>query len=154
MSEETEVEQLSRFLVLAKADSYAADDERRIRKLEDGGSEASHGQGRFLYRDRWYGEARFTGEEVVWREGRPCWTMNFFGAADPSAPAEFPHFHKRALRHVPPEAPFRGPALYREGDLVYVNDWTGDLRWFRGSERVFQGEREVYRLEYHGGTLG
>ncbi len=151
--EQREAEELARFLVTAKAESYAADDPARIRKLEDGGDEAVHQDGAFRYRDRWYGEARFTGEELVWREGRLCWTMNFFGATEPSAPPEFPHFHKRALSRVPPDAPFRGPALHREGDLVYVNDWSGDLRWFRGVERVFQGEREIYRLEYHGGTL-
>jgi hypothetical protein len=153
MHDQRALEELARFLVKAKGESYAADEPARVRRLDDGGSEAAHGEGGFRYRDRWYGEARFTGQEVVWREGRPCWTMNFFGATEASAPAEFPHFHKRALRRVPPQAPYRGPALYREGDLVYVNDWSGDLRWFRGVERVFHGEREVYRLEYHGGTL-
>ncbi len=154
MDEKTELVELAGFLVKAKAESYAADDPSRIRKMEDGGSELLHREGALVYRDRWYGEARFTGEEVVWWEGRACWTMNFFGVTDASAPPEFPHFHKRALRRVPLEAPFRGPALYREGELVYVNDWSGDLRAFRGVERAFQGEREVYRLEYHGGALG
>jgi hypothetical protein len=154
MSEESELEQLARFLMRAKAQCYSADDDTRVQKLERGGSESGFEDGGLAYLDRWYGEARFTGEEIVWREGRPWWTMNFYGVTDPSAPAEFPHFHKRALRRMPAEAPFRGPRLHREGDLVYVNEWIGDLRTFRGSERVFHGDREVYRLEYHGGVLG
>lgn len=145
---------LARFLVAAKAASYASDDEARIRKLDDGGSEAWFEADGFTYRDRWYGGARFAGQELVWRAGEACWAMSFQGASDPAAPAELPHFHKRALRRVPADAPFRGPALHREGDLVYVNGWSGDLSAFRGVERIFHGDREVYRLEYCGGALG
>jgi hypothetical protein len=146
--------ELARFLAKAKAECYSADEETRIRKLERGGSESGFELGELAYLDRWYGERCFTGEELVWRQGRPCWTMNFYGVTSPEAPPEFPHFHKRALRRIPFEAPFRGPTLHREGDLVYVNDWTGDVTAFRGVERVFHGDREVYRLEYHGGALG
>ena len=146
--------ELIRFLLAAKAGPYAADDERRIRRLDDGGSEVGYEADGFTYRDRWYGEACFAGQELVWRDGRAVWAMSFRGATDPSAPQEFPHFHKRALRRVPADAPFRGPALHREGDLVYVNEWSGDLSAFRGVERVLLGEREIYRLEYLGGALG
>lgn len=151
---EQELEVLARFLVKAKAQCYSADDERRVRKLEDGGSESGFEEGKLAYLDRWYGESHFAGQEVVRYEGRPCWSMSFHGVTDPAAPPEFPHFHKRALRRMPLEAPFRGPAIHREGELVYVNDWTGDSQAFRGTERVFHGDREVYRLEYHGGVLG
>ncbi len=154
MHEQRELGELGAFLARAKAGSYAADDPGRIRRMEDGGDEAAHEEGVFRYRDRWYGETRFTGEEVVWREGRPCWAMSYLGVTGASAPPEFPHFHKRALRRVPPDAPFRGPALHREGDLVYVNEWSGDLAAFRGVERAFLGDREIYRLEYQGGALG
>jgi hypothetical protein len=154
MTDPRPIEPLARFLAAAKAASYAADDDGRLRRLEDGGLEAVHEADGFTYRDRWYGEARFAGQEVVWRGGRAVWAMSFQGASAPAAPPEFPHFHKRALRRVPPDAPFRGPALYREGELTYANDWTGDLAAFRGVERVFLGDREIYRLEYVGGTLG
>jgi hypothetical protein len=148
---------LAAFLMVAKAETYAADDERRVRRLEDGGSEAGFARGELAYRDRWYGEARFAGQELVFHRGLPAWAMSFIGATSPEAPPDFPHFHKRALRGAPAEAPFRGPPIYqepsREGSLVYVNEWTGDLTWFRGVERVFSDGREVYRLEYHGGWL-
>jgi hypothetical protein len=154
MRETTTPDGLARFLVIAKAESYAADDERRVLALDDGGSESSFTGDGFTYRDRWWGGARFAGQELVWWEGRAVWAMSFQGATDPSAPPEFPHFHKRALRRVPAEAPFRGPPLHREGDLLYVNEWSGELSAFRGRERVLQGEREIYRLDYLGGAVG
>ncbi len=148
-------EALAAFLVKAKAQGYASGDESRFKKLSDGGQEVGSKEGEFEYRDRWYGEQRFTGEEIVWRQGKAVWSMNFFGAtsADQEIPAEFTKFHKSALRRMGVDAPFRGPALHREGDLVYVNDWTGSLREFSGVERIFWRDKEIYRLVYHGGLL-
>jgi hypothetical protein len=155
--------ELSRFLLAARARCYAADDDRRasasrsedrIVRLPDGAYESACAEGALAYRDRWYGEARFAGEELVFLDGRPIFAMNYAGETLPDAPEEFPHFHKRALRAPPPEAPFRGPALHREGALTYVNDWTGDLTAFDGVERAFADGREIYRLTYHGRRLG
>jgi uncharacterized protein DUF5680 len=144
---------ISRFLERAKAASYAADDPTRLRTLEDGGLEIRHAEPDLVYRDRWYGGARFAGQELVWHAGRLVWGMNFYGVTEAAAPERFFHFHKRALRQPPPGAPFRGPALYTEGDFTYVNDWSGSLEAFWGAERVFERGRQLFRLGYHGGLL-
>ncbi|MEO8179713.1 MAG: DUF5680 domain-containing protein [Deltaproteobacteria bacterium] len=144
---------LAPFLIAAKTRTYAADDERQLLALDDGGLEASFALGELRYRDRWYGGASFSGQELVWHAERPCWSMTFHGTTAADAPAEFFHFHKQALRRVPPEAPWRGPALHREGDFLYVNDWSGTLARFRGVERAFLRQAEIYRLEYQGGLL-
>jgi hypothetical protein len=148
-----DLDALTRFLVDAKARTYAADDDALLRTLADGSSEVSFAEGDWLYRDRWYGGTRFAGQELVWRAQRALWSLSFHGAMTASASSDFPHFHKRALRRMPLRAPFRGPALYREAERVYVNDWSGTLETFQGLERVFEGEQEVFRLQYHGGTL-
>jgi hypothetical protein len=146
---------LASFLVKAKAQGYASGDESRFKVLSDAGREVGYTEGEYTYRDRWYGEQAFSGEEIVWRQGKAVWSMNFFGAtaADRPIPDEFTKFHKAALRRVAVDAPFRGPALYREGDLVYVNDWSGSIREFSGVERIFSRDKEIYRLVYHGGLL-
>jgi hypothetical protein len=147
-------EELGRFLAHAKATTYAADDDSRSHRLDDGGSEARCERGAYRYRDRWYGESHFAGQELVWHDERLVWCMNFHGVTSPEATVEFFHFHKRALRRVPAELPLRGPALYRNGPFSYVNDWSGSLEAFDGVERAFEGVREIFRLEYHGGLLG
>ena len=146
---------LASFLVRAKVQGYASGDESRIKTLSDAGREVSYTEGEYTYRDRWYGEQRFSGEEIVWRQGKAVWSLNFFGAtaADQPIPAEFEKFHKSALRRVAADSPFRGPALYREGDLVYANDWSGSIQEFSGMERIFWRDKEIYRLVYHGGLL-
>ncbi len=146
---------LAQFLVRAKAAGYASGDESRIRKLDDGGLEVSFQEGPFTYRDRWYGESAFTGEELVSRDGKPVWSMNFYGtnAKGVEIPAEFPKFHKHALSRVAADAPFRGPARYAEGDFVYLNEFEGGIAGFSGTERILYRGREIYRLRYHGGEI-
>jgi hypothetical protein len=146
---------LAAFLAKAKVQGYASGDESRVRTLADGGREVASSDGEYAYRDRWYGESRFSGEEIVWHKGKAVWSMNFFGttSAGVSIPPDFSRFHKSALRHVTAESPLRGPALHREGEFVYVNDVTGSLRNFGGVERVFYRDQEICRLVYHGGLL-
>jgi hypothetical protein len=146
---------LAGFLVKAKYEGYASGDQSRIRKLGDDGLEATFAEGQFSYRDRWYGETAFSGEEIVHCQGKPVWSMNFYGATSKGVqiPVEFPKFHKSALRRVTAASPFRGPQFYQEGELVYVNDVTGSIQEFSGVERVLFRGREIFRLVYHGGLL-
>lgn len=146
---------LARFLATAKKAGYASGDESKVKKLSDGGDEASYSEGELSYRDRWYGGTSFSGQEVVTRAGKPVWSMNFYGANAPGAavPANFPKFHKAALRRVTAAQPFRGPAIYREGEFVYVNEVCGSIDEFEGVERVYYRDQEIYKLVYHGGRL-
>lgn len=146
---------LAGFLVKAKNEGYASGDQSRIRKLGDGGLEVAFAEGQFSYRDRWYGETAFSGEEVVHCQGRAVWSMNFYGVVskDAQVPAEFAKFHKSALRRVTAASPFRGPLFHQEGELVYINDVTGSIQEFSGVERVLFRSREIFRLVYHGGLL-
>lgn len=146
---------LSRFLVTAKKAGYASGDQSKVKKLSDGSEGVGYSEGVYSYRDRWYGGTSFSGQEVVTRAGKPVWSMNFYGsnAAGAAVPADFPKFHKAALRRVTEAAPFRGPAIYREGDFVYVNDVSGTVEEFQGVERVYHRDQEIYRLVYHGGRL-
>ncbi len=146
---------LAHFLVKAKVGGYASGDETRIHKLDDGGLEIRFKEGPYAYRDRWYGDAAFSGEEVDWENGQPVWSMNYYGATAKGVeiPAEFPKFLKHALGKVTADAPYRGPARYSEGDLVYVNEVAGSLSNFRGTERILYRGHEIYRLHYHGGEI-
>jgi hypothetical protein len=153
--ERPDLNALARYLVKAALQGYASGDESRIQHLADGGSEVRSEEGDYVYRGRWYGNERFAGEDVVWHNGHALWSMNFYGATTPGCaiPAEFPKFHKSALRRVSVDAPFRGPAMYHDGEFVYVNKWTGSISEFSGEERVFFRDQEIFHLVYHGGTL-
>jgi len=147
---------LREFLVKAKAKTYASEGERNGRQLEDGGTELTFRDAKYVYRDRYYGVNPFAGEEIVWQDGRTVWAMNYHGGVTDDAilPADVYLFLRSALRNVEAARPFRGgPREFSDGLYTYRDQNTGDLDRFSGREAIsFQG-REVYSLHYHGGSL-
>jgi len=146
---------LETFLVRAKVACYA-DGGGEARVLDDGSKELTFQEGEFQYRDRYLGFDPFVGEEVVWHAGRVVWAMNYYGAAvEGSVPAgQVYQFLQKAMGRVQEERPFRGPRSLVEGDWQYLDESEGDSGRFRGVERILYQGREVYRLDYHGGSVG
>jgi len=99
------MEELRRFLVKAKINAYASGREAAV--LEDGCKELIFNEGKFLYRDRYFGFNPFIGEEVVFCEEECIWS----GHTIPSegiSPKEVYAFLQEVLKRVNEEKPFRG----------------------------------------------
>ena len=120
---------------------------------------ASHGlryeekteSGLLLYIDTYLGGKNFSGEEALWRDGVPLWSMNYYGrvTAEPFSG----DFLKAALYEVPADKPFRGPDIFRQGDYTYHCQTTGDFEWFQGYEDIFYLEKKIYELHFHGDVI-
>lgn len=149
------VDGLPAFLVQAKIQTYASGDETIIKKCEAGCKEITYSNGYFRYRDRYFGEYNFCGEEIVWQNDTPKWSMNYIGFTYNSMkiPEEFPHFLKEALQKVDKDYPFRGPRLYSKNEFEYTNSYEGNLKDFNGIERIKFNGKEIYKLYYHGGEI-
>jgi len=65
-----DMEELCRFLVKAKINTYASAREGAI--LRDGSKELVFSEGKWLYRDRYFGFNPFIGEETVFYQGGMC----------------------------------------------------------------------------------
>lgn len=149
------LEELTTFLVKAKIETYASNDQSRLFKCEPGCKGAKYTVGDFQYRDRYFGEHNFRGEEIVWWKHTPIWGMNYFGVTDRTeeVPKEFPAFSMEAVRNVDKEMPFRGPKSYKKGEFEYLNNVEGTVRDFHGTEKILYRGREIYKLHYHGGDI-
>ena len=158
--------ELNQFLVGAKTNTYAAENATE-RILEDGAHELVYENGIFRYRDRYYGFNPFIGEELVWENGKLVWAMNYFGGIYPEVvdlvgSKEIYSFLKLALQQVQEDKPFRGPALFKNGNFTYNNEARGTVNTFSGFERIIwrgevseklPGSRPLYACAYHGGTM-
>jgi hypothetical protein len=144
------------FLLESKLHGYASAGERSETKLDDGGKRLTYRSGEFLYKDIYYGNDPFIGEELVFKNGLAIWGMNYYGLVlDSSVPAgEVYRFLQQAMRQVGAERPFRGPDVLQDGDWEYRDASQGTLERFSGEETIFFQRRLVYRLIYHGGRLG
>ncbi len=146
---------LSQFLVKAKVATYASQGEVNEKVLDDGAKELTFESSDLFYRDRYYGSGPFMGEEIVWQGDKRVWGMNYFGRihSDNVPKEEIYNFLKSAMRLVEESRPFRGPVNFKEEKFEYVDRSDGDIRSFVGVERIFYDGEEVYRLDYHGGSI-
>jgi len=145
--------ELEQFLVKAKLSGYTNGGEESI--LADGCKEFTFQEGKFKYRDRYFGFNPFIGEEVVWEDHQLTWAMNYYGAVfNEIVPAgQVYAFLQRAMNQVKADRPFRGPSSLKENDYEYLDESQGTIEQFTGVERIFYQGHEVYRLDYHGGRV-
>lgn len=143
-------EQLVSFLLLAKRSTYAANgEEKEASRL--GSHDYYFEKAPFAYLDSFFGADVFSGQELVYENNIPRWSMNYVGrlvgkgfSAD---------FLKAALCVGDEKYPYRGPLLYTNGEFTYHNYVIGDFEWFAGSEEIFFSGSKVYECSYHGGEL-
>jgi hypothetical protein len=62
-------------------------------------------------------------------------------------------FLQKALWLAKVERPFGGPHLLVEKNFEYIDQGSGGVSAFLGTERIFYQGGEVYQLEYHGGVI-
>ena len=146
---------LEQFLVKAKVSAYAGAGEGGEGILSDGCKELTFQEDEFKYRDRYFGWNPFTGEEVVWQGSQITWAMNYYGLVfeEVVPAAQVYAFLQKAMNQVQEDRPFRGPQSLKEDDYEYIDESQGNIEQFTGVERIFYQGREIYRLNYHGGTV-
>ena len=138
------------FLLRAKRATYAGKGPETA-SSRPGSHDLAYQEGDLLYIDSYLGGSRFAGEEALWVQGVPVWSMNYAGRV--TGEGFSGDFLKEALRHVTPDMPYRGPARYVSGDLAYTCEVTGDFAWFQGYERITQEGRDIYECHFHGGLI-
>lgn len=146
----TEQARLAAFLCRAKIACYAGG------KAENPASrplshDLHYAEGELAYIDSYLGGERFAGEEAVWQDGVPRWSMNYVGRC--LSPNFSGDFLKECLALVSPDLPFRGPAVHDAGDYRYHCVVRGGFEWFEGQEEIFCRRERVYECLFHGGLV-
>ncbi|MBO4858393.1 MAG: hypothetical protein J5527_07755 [Treponema sp.] len=147
-------EELVAFLIRAKQKTYAghgAEIEPSRPASHDLRYEEKTAAGNLLYIDTFLGGTKFAGEEAVWINGIPIWSMNYYGrvTGEPFSG----DFLKAALFEVPVEKPFRGPNLFSQDEYTYHCKSDGDFEWFQGYEDICYKDKKIYELYFHGGII-
>lgn len=149
-SNHIEYDELHQFLVKAKTLTYAAK-KGKIESSRQGSTDYFYQQDHYSYLDSFVGSSKFSGEEVVYKDEKAIWSMNYYGRV---IGLHFSgDFLKEALLHVPCAYPFRGPESYTQGEYYYHNSYVGDIEYFYGKEEIYYQNIKVYEGMYHGGIL-
>ena len=149
-SPEVEQSDLVSFLIRAKQKTYAGHG-AEVGPSRPASHDLRYEEGNLLYIDTFLGGEKFTGEEALWKDGVPLWSMNYSGRV--TGENFSGDFLKEALFNVPASAPYRGPAIYKNGDYSYHCKVDGSFEWFQGYEEIFYLDKKIYELYFHGGIV-
>jgi hypothetical protein len=146
-----DLEALRRFLVEANAAGYAGGDEKLWTKEQDGSWTITFVEGDWKSHDNFFGGEPYGGRTIVSYRGRPVWLMVYYGWVEAEFDAGMAYgLLREALKGMPEEHPFRGPAVFEASDLRYENTWDGELTRFHGNETISDGGLEIYGASYIG----
>ena len=138
------------FLIRAKKATYAGKSSEADSSRPNS-HDLQYAEGSLKYIDTYLGSRKFAGEEALWKDDIPFWSMNYIGRVLADGFSDV--FHKEALLLVPEEFPFRGPARYIKGDYSYKCNIKGDFHWFTGYEAIHLKGNKIYELVFHGGDI-
>lgn len=138
------------FLIRAKKGTYAGKGEEGLSSRPNS-HDLQYREGNLLYIDTYLGGEQFAGEEALWQDNIPFWSMNYVGRV--LSEGFSGDFLKEALRLVPKKHPYRGPLIYQNGDYTYHCVLRGEFSWFHGYEEIFWNNQKVYECFFHGGCI-
>lgn len=143
-------ELLISFLLRAKKATYAGHGAETA-PSRPASHDLIYSEGSLRYIDTFLGGERFTGEEAIWKDGKPIWTMNYSGrvVGQPFSG----DFLKDVLRHGTSDKPYRGPDRYSDGTYEYKMTVDGEIDWYQGYEKIETEGHMVYELYFHGGLV-
>ncbi len=113
-------------------------------------------KGNWIYVDQYVGGEPFQGLEIVWFKKLPVWSMSYRGFWNPKDYKTMLCFVRKALKNHPKNAPWRGPKTFSSKGISgwnYANNWHGNIREFRGLEKIFFKQKEVGWTLYQGGLV-
>lgn len=145
-----EREKVIEFLIEAKRATYAGNGPER-RSSRPNSHDLEYEKANLKYIDTYLGGENFAGEEALWDNDKPFWSMNYIGRI--IADGFRGSFLKEALLNVPAEMPYRGPQYYEKDNYVYKCTVDGDFDWFSGYEEIYNNRNKVYECMFHGGSV-
>ena len=150
-----ELNALREFVLFAKQNTYTSSKDGDEKINDDFSREFQWRDGEFLYRDRYFGTDPFSGQEIVYYNESPIWSMNYYGntTGEGIRKNEIYAFLRVALSNLDANYPFRGNNNFCVGKFRYANMYKGDFLHFSGHESIYYEEQLVYSLSYFGGLV-
>lgn len=138
------------FLCRAKKSTYAGKGPE-CRPSRPNSHDLEYVEGNLKYIDTYLGGEKFSGEEALWKEDIPIWSMNYIGRVlDERFSGSF---LKEVLSLVSKENPYRGPVIYQNGQYKYHCIINGEFNWFQGHEEIYFEDIKVFECFFHGGVI-
>lgn len=144
---------LKKFIYSASRATYASGNDSIKQKQLDGSTTIEFTEGDYRYHDNYFGGEPYGGREVVFYKNEAKWIMVYYGLVYEGVNEEVYSFLVKSLSNNSEDNPYRGPEEYKEGEWTYTSELKGDVENFTGEEKIFKGNKCVYKANYMGGLL-
>ena len=145
-----EISELACFLVKAKKATYA-NKTNKVNSSRKESHDYSYQENNYTYLDSFFGAENFSGQEIVYKDEKPCWSMNYYGRV---IGKNFNgDFLKEVLLQVDEKWPYRGPLFYQKGEYLYLLRVQGKIDFFHGVEEIYYQTYKVYEGFIQGGIV-
>ncbi|MBI2626407.1 MAG: hypothetical protein HYW69_02320 [Candidatus Nealsonbacteria bacterium] len=148
--------ELLNFLLRARTKTYAGAGGSVSPALK-GSKQLEYKEEDWLYRDVFYvGKGIFTGLEVVHFQGKPIWSMSYYGNFKKMTEEEIDKILRRALIENQKTARTWKLVEWQKDGYEYIcqPDFGKSVDGFGGSETIFRNGKDVYSFFYAAGLIG
>lgn len=137
---------------LMRANMPHATGAAKTTKESDGSRTIEYAEGDWRMHDNFFGGEPYGGRLVIFYKDQPVFIEVYYGQT--SQPADEVYaFLREALQHPDEAHPFRGPAEYQKGDLIYKCETEGDISSHTVHEWIYEGDTEIYWAVIIGGLV-
>ena len=145
---------LTQFLLKARTKTYAGHS-GRVKPLLVGSKQLEYKEDNWLYRDIFnIGNNKFAGLETIYFKNKPIWSMSYYGNFEKMTEDEADKILRKALTDKWDKVRIWNNVEYKIKDFVYINEGSGNIDEFEGSEIIEKNSETVFFFYYAGGFIG
>jgi len=140
------------FLCKSRTQTYASGKEAenisgfKVYNIKNGNLEY-----RDAYTDQHY---YFQGQETMFQDGKPIWSMSYRGAAEEGADTgKVFGFLQKILKEHSDVVRLPDNKEFTDGDWRYQDNCDGKVEEFNGLEEIYQNGKLVHWMKYFGGEI-
>jgi hypothetical protein len=135
---------LEKFLLQARTKTYAAA-VGKSKALLPGSVQYEHEDGDFSYRDVYYiGNGIFPGLETVFHNGKPIWSMSYFGDFSKMTEEQTDTMLRKALMEQWETTRIYNRVEKHYKNFRYICEGSGSIDKLEGTEEIYVGKEKVY----------
>jgi Domain of unknown function (DUF5680) len=148
--------ELASFLRDANVNTYANKSAAKVGASRLDSEDYHFERGDLIFHDTYFGVRDFIGSEIIYKNRKPVWGMNYYGVIVSEQIDEktlYGFLRDALMQECGDLVPVRGPQSYRAKEWSYTNAPDGEISRFTGSEEIHKAGQLVYRAYYHGGLV-
>lgn len=141
-----------KFLTSVRTKTYASGEEAEI---IDGFKTYSIKKGDLEYRDAYTDQERFfQGQETIFKNEKPIWSMSYRGAAEEGADTgKVFSYLQKVLKEHSDVVRLPGDKEFKDGVWRYEDHCDGTIGEFHGFEEIYQNDKLAHWMKYFGGEI-